>query len=148
MFLSYSRRDENLRKQLETQLKLLQRQGVIASWDDRLIEAGKEWEDQILSNLEKADIILLLVSADFIASDYCYEIEMMHALDRHEEGTARVVPVVVRDVDWSDTPFAKLQALPRDGKAVRLWSDRDAAWRNVVEGIKRAAAELSRTRAK
>ena len=71
---------------------------------------------------------------------------MIRAIERHEEGTARVIPVIVRDVDWSDTPFAKLQALPRDGKPVRLWSDRDAAWRNVVEGIKKAAEELPKTR--
>ena len=146
VFLSYSHKDENLRKQLETRLKLLQRQGVIASWHDRLIGAGQEWKEQISRNLEQADIILLLVSADFIASDYCYDVEMARALARHKTGKARVIPVIVRDVDWSDAPFAKLQALPRDGKAVRLWSDRDAAWRNVAEGIKKAAEELRRTR--
>jgi hypothetical protein len=142
LFCSYCHRDEKLRKQLETQLKLLQRQGVIACWHDRLIGAGQEWKAQISRNLEQAHIILLLVSADFISSDYCYDIEMTRALARHEAGEARVIPVVVRDVDLSDVPIAKLQVLPRDGRAVTLWSNRDAAWRNVVEGIKRAAEEL------
>ena len=146
VFLSYSHKDEYLRQQLETRLKLLQRQGVIVSWHDRLIGAGQEWKEQISRNLEQADIILLLVSADFIASDYCYDVEMGGALARHETGKAWVIPVIVRDVDWSNAPFAKLQALPRDGRAVRLWPDRDAAWRNVAEGIKKAAEELWRTR--
>jgi internalin A len=146
LFCSYCHKDETLRRQLEIHLSLLHRHGVIASWHDRQIGAGQEWKEQISSNLERADIILLLVSADFMASDYCYDIEMRRALERHEEGTARVIPVIVRDVDWSVAPFSKLQALPRNGKAVRRWSDRDAAWRNVVEGIKTAAVELRKTR--
>jgi internalin A len=145
LFCSYSHKDEELRKQFEVHLKLLERRGVISSWHDRLIGAGQEWKDQISENLEQADIIVLLVSADFIASDYCYDIEMTRALERHEGDEARVIPVIVRDVDWSDAPFHKLQGLPRNGKAVRLWPDRDAAWRNVVEGIKAAAADLRRT---
>jgi len=145
LFYSYCHKDELLRKELEIRLKPMQRKGVITSWHDRLIEAGQEWRTQISRNLEQADIILLLVSADFIASDYCYDIEVIRAIERHEEGAARVIPVIVRDVDWSDSPFAKLQPLPRDGKAVRLWSNRDAAWRNVVEGIKKAAEELRKT---
>ena len=119
---------------------------MISSWHDRLIGAGHEWKDQISKNLEQADIIVLLVSVNFIASDYCYDIEMTRALERHEAGEARVIPVIVRDVDWSDAPFRKLQALPRNGKAVKQWPDRDAAWRNVVEGIKAAATDVRRTK--
>jgi internalin A len=148
LYCSYSHRDERLHSQLESHLKLLQHRGVISSWHDRLIEAGQEWKNLISNNLEKADIILLLVSPDFIASDYCWDIEMTRALERHEMGEARVIPVIMRNVDWSRTPFAKLQALPRDGKAVRLWSNRDSAWRNVVEGIEEAVAELKRSRRK
>ena len=146
LFCSYCHKDEVLRKQLDTHLKLLQRQGVISSWHDRLIQPGQEWKDQISSNLERADIFLLLVSADFIASDYCWGIEMKRALERHEAGTARIIPVIVRDVNWSPAPFAKLSALPTDGRPVKRWTDRDAAWRNVVEGIEAAANELRRTR--
>jgi internalin A len=92
--------------------------------------------------LERADIILLLVSADFIASDYCYEKEMGRALERHAQGEARVIPAIVRDVNWRIAPFAKLQALPKDGRAVTLWEDRDSAWRNVSEGIERVVEEM------
>jgi internalin A len=94
------------------------------------------------SDLERADIILLLVSADFIASDYCYEKELTRALERHEKGEALVIPVLVRDVNWRIAPFAKLQALPKDGRAVTRWRDRDAAWRNVSEGIERVVEEI------
>jgi internalin A len=142
VLISYSHRDDNLRNELQTHLKLLQRQGIIDAWDDRQIDAGDEWKRKIDDNLERADIILLLVSADFIASDYCYEIEGKRALERHDNNEACVIPVIVRDVNWSGAPFAKLQALPKDGKAVALWPDKDTAWRNVSEGIQRAAEQI------
>jgi internalin A len=142
LFYSYSHKDETLRNELETYLKLWQRQGLLETWHDRKIEAGAEWKQKIDDNLERADIILLLVSADFIASDYCYEKEMGRALERHEKGEARVIPVIVRDVNWRIAPFAKLQALPKDGRAVTLWEDRDSAWRNVSEGIERVVEEM------
>ena len=85
---------------------------------------------------------MLLVSADFIASDYCYEKEMKRALERHARREARVIPVIVRDVDWSLAPFSKLQALPKDGKAVDLWEKKDTAWRNVSEGIKKLVEQM------
>ena len=144
LFYSYSHKDETLRNELEAHLKILHRQGLIAPWHDRQIEAGDEWKHKISDNLERADIILLLVSADFISSDYCYEIEMKRALERHDHNEARVVPVVVRDVNWSGAPFAKLQALPKDGKAVTLWANRDTAWRDVSEGIQRVVAQVKR----
>lgn len=84
------------------------------------------------------------MSADSIASGYCYDKEMKRALERHEGGEAVVIPVVVRDVNWKSAPFAKLQALPKDGKAVALWEDRDPAWRNVSEGIEKVAEDLRR----
>ena len=116
-------------------MKILQRTKVIETWHDRRIMAGDEWKGEIDEHLEAADIILLLVSSDFIASDYCYDVEMGRAMKRHEAGEARVIPVILRNVNWKDAPFAKLQALPKDGKAVMLWGDRDTAWRNVSEGI-------------
>jgi internalin A len=142
LFYSYSHKDEMLRNELETHLKLLQRTGLISVWHDRNIEAGDDWKKQIDENLERADIILLLVSADFIASDYCYEKEMKRALDRHETGEARVIPVIVRDVNWGLAPFAKLQALPKDAKAVMEWPSKDAAWRGVSEGIERIVRQM------
>ncbi|MAG37480.1 MAG: hypothetical protein CL878_14690 [Dehalococcoidia bacterium] len=146
LFYSYSHKDEELRDELETHLKLLERRGVIEPWHDRRIGAGEEWRDQIDEDLEAADIILLLVSADFMASDYCYELETKRAVERHDAGEARVIPVIVRDVARHGAPFSKLQALPTDGKAVRTWPDRDTAWRTVAEGIERAVADLRRSR--
>lgn len=142
LFYSYSHKDENMRNELETHLKLLHRQGLIDSWYDRKIEAGYEWQQNIDENLERADVILLLISADFIASEYCYEKEMMRALEWHKRKEALVIPIILRDVSWNHAPFAGLQVLPKDGLAVTKWPDRDAAWRNVAEGIERAIEGL------
>ncbi len=144
VFFSYSHADEALRDQLEKQLSMLKRQGVIETWHDRRIGAEQEFDHEISAHVEGDDIILLLVSPDFLASDYCYDREMTRALERHESGEAVVIPVIVRDVNWKSAPFAKLQALPKDGKAVALWEDRDTAWRNVSEGIEKVAEELRR----
>jgi internalin A len=146
IFYSYSHKDEHFRNTLETHLKLLHRQKLIEPWHDREIEAGDDWKEQIDDNLERADIILLLISADFIASDYCYEKEMGRALERHERGEARVIPIIVRKTNWRRASFGKLQALPKDGKAVTLWKDRDSAWTDVAQGIQRVVEEMQRNR--
>jgi internalin A len=148
LFISYSRKDETPCNQLETQLKLLQRRGLISIWHDRKIEAGDDWRERIDENLERADIILFLVSADFIASDYCYDKEMRRALKRGEAGETQVIPVIVRDVSWSLAPFGMLAALPTGGKAVMSWSNKDAAWRNVSEGIAQAVEHIRAKRRK
>jgi internalin A len=142
LFISYAHKDESLRAELDAHLKLLQRTGLIQKWDDRLLKPGEEWQQGIDENLERADIILLLVSADFLNSDFCWQEEMEKALQRHEAGEARVIPVIIRDTIWTKAKFAKLQALPREGKAITLWTDRDSAWRNVAEGIQKAAEEI------
>src|SRR5262249_33791208 len=111
---SYSHRHEALRDQLADHLSVLRRNGVINAWHDRRITAGDEWRSQIDAHLESADIILLLVSASFLASDYCYDIEMKRALEHCNAGAARVIPIILRPVDWHGGPYAKLQALPRD----------------------------------
>ncbi len=138
LFYSYSHKDEPLRDEMETHLKILERQRLISSWRDRLIRPGDQWGNEIDRKLESADIILLLVSADFIASDYCYCKEMKRALERGQSGDARVIPVILRDCNWKNAPFAKLQGLPKNVKAVTQWSDRDSAWRDVSEGIEDA----------
>jgi internalin A len=145
LFYSYSHKDESLRDRLSTHLKLLQRQGMIETWHDRNINAGDDWKQKIDDNLERADIVLLLVSADFIASDYCYEKEMKRALERHNNGEAVVIPVIVRDVNWMTAPFARLQGLPQDGLAVTLWPDQDSAWRNVSDGIEKVAMRIRKS---
>lgn len=142
LFCSYSHKDEMLRAELETHLKIMQHQGLIDTWHDRKIEPGDDWKQSIDNNLERAEIILLLISSDFIASDYCFEKEMKRALERHDKNEARVIPVIVRNVSWQSAEFAKLQALPKDGKAVTLWSDRDSAWKDVTDGIAKAVERI------
>ncbi len=97
----------------------------------------EEWAGKIDENFKAADIILLLVSADFIASDYCYDIEMQAALERHAAGEARVIPVILRETDWQQAPFGKLQALPKDGRPITSWPNRDKSWKDVAAGIRR-----------
>ena len=144
IFYSYSHRDEDLRSELEKHLSLLKRNGVIAEWHDRKIVPGAEWSGEIDEHLETADIILLLVSSDFIASDYCYEIEMKRAMERHTQRAARVIPIILRKCDWEGAPFGKLQALPNDGKPIKTWNDMDEAFTDVVAGLKRTIAEITR----
>ncbi len=144
VFYSYSHKDEIYREKLETHLALLRRQGVIRDRHDRRIAPGEEWAGVIDDRLRSAQIILLLISADFIASDYCYDVEMKLAMERDTTGEARVIPIIVRKVDWQTAPFSKLQALPRNGKPIKSWNDEDEAFADIARGIRRAAEELSR----
>jgi len=146
VFFSYSYKDEVLRDELATHLSLMKRHGVIEAWHDREISAGREWANAIDDNLNTADIILLLVSANFLASDYCYDIEMQRAMERHEAREARVIPIILKPVDWSDAPFAKLQALPKNAKAVTTWQDKDEAFLNVAQGIRRVVEEMAKSK--
>lgn len=143
VFFSYSHADEDLRNQLETQLAMLKRQGVIETWHDRRIGAGENIDDAIDEHIDTDDIILLLVSPDFIASNYCYDVEMTRALKRHETGSAIVIPVILRACDWHPAPFGKLLATPRDGKPVTQWPDRDEAFLQIAKAVRDAANRLS-----
>ncbi len=143
VFFSYSHRDEAFRRTLENHLSILRRQGIIQGWSDRDIAAGEEWKTEIDQNLEVADIILLLVSDEFIASDYCWDKEMTRALERHDAHEARVVPIIIKPVDWRKAPFARLQALPKDGRPITTWSNRDEAWLDVARGMRRVAGVLN-----
>jgi hypothetical protein len=142
VFYSYSHKDEELRDQLENHLAMLKRDGVIQGWHDRRISAGQEWGGEIDAHLKSADIILLLISSDFLASNYCYDIEVKLAMERHEAKEARVIPVILRSCDWTTAPFSKVQALPKDAKAVRKWEDQDEAFTDIAKGIRRAAGEV------
>jgi len=145
LFFSYSHEDETFKNKLNKHLKMLQRLNVISAWQDRDISAGSEWEEEILGNLEQADIILLLVSDNFLASDYCWDKEMERALQRHEEGTARVIPIILKPVDgWYQAPFGKLQALPKDAKPISNWSNEDEAYTNIAAGIRKVAENMSK----
>jgi hypothetical protein len=142
IFYSYAHEDEVLRDELEKHLGALKRQGLIVGWHDRRILPGKEWKKEIDEHLNTAQIILLLISADFINSDYCYGIEMKQALKRHKAGEAYVIPIILRPVDWHSSQFSKLQALPTDGKAVTEWSNRDKAFLDISKGIRKVIDEF------
>jgi hypothetical protein len=136
LFYSYSHRDEELRAELEKHLSLLRRSGHISEWHDRRLEPGTEWKGEIDEHLRRAQIILLLISADFLASDYCYDIEMKVALERHDRGEAVVIPVILRPVDWMSAPFARLQGLPKDARPITTWANRDEAFADVARVIR------------
>ena len=142
VFFSYCHADEALRDQLERQLRILQRQGLIETWHDRRIEAGQDFAGEIDAHIEADEIILLLVSPDFLNSDYCYEIEMTRALERHKVGEAIVIPVILRDCLWHGAPFGKLMATPTDGRPVTQWPDIDHAFRLVAEAVQAAAKRI------
>lgn len=145
LFFSYSHADEALRDQLEKQLAMLKRQGVIETWHDRRIGAGENIDHAIDEHINHDEIILLLVSPDFIASDYCYEIEMTRAMERHAAGEAIVIPVILRACDWQQAPFGKLNATPRDGKPITQWPDTDEAFLQVAKAVRGAVERLSKT---
>jgi hypothetical protein len=146
VFFSYSHKDEDLRDELAKHLSILQRQGVIQTWHDRRISAGTEWAGQIDDNMNSADIILLLISSDFLASTYCYDVELKRAMERHEEKSARVIPVILRAVDWQDAPFGKLQALPKDAKPITSWANQDEAFADVAKGIRNGVTDIKSKR--
>jgi hypothetical protein len=144
LFFSYSHDDETYRDQLEKHLALLKHQGLIESWHDRRIGAGMVLDDVIDEKLELADIILLLISSSFMDSDYCYSREMQRAMVRHAEGSARVIPVIVRLCDWHSAAFGKLMAAPKDGKAITTWPNLDEAYTDVAQQIRKVVEALRR----
>jgi len=141
-FYSYASEDEEWRKRIEIHLSTLKRQGLISGWYDRNISAGTERKNEINIHLDEAHIILLLVSPDFIASDYCYSEEMKHAMELHETGGTRVIPIILRSTDWKGTPFEKLQVLPTNALPIAKWADRDDALLDVVQSIRKVIEEL------
>lgn len=138
VFCSYSHKDEPFRQEFEAHVALMRRRGWISMWHDRKILSGDDWAGEIDSNLNLADIVTLLVSADFLNSDYCYDKETAIAMKRREKEGTLVIPVIVRPCDWHDAPFGALQAIPQDGKAVSSWPDRDEAWTDVAQRFKLA----------
>lgn len=142
VFFSYSRKDKELRDELDTHLALLKRRGI-TTWHDCQIVAGSEWEEEINRRIKTADIILLLISSDFIASNYCYEKELPDILKRHEAREVYVIPVLLRPVaGWRQSPFAKLQICPAGGLPVTQWKDKDTAFVDVADSIEEAVNQL------
>jgi hypothetical protein len=142
LFFSYSHNDETFRDELEIHLSLLKRQGIIDTWHDRRILAGNEFEGEISENLENADIVLILVSHYFIGSDYCYDIEMKRALERHKKRETHLIPIILQPCDWKNAPFGKLLALPKDGKPISKYSNPNDAFLEIVEAIRRIAKQV------
>ena len=143
IFYSYAHEDEDLRNQLFKHLSSLRHEGLIVEWHDRQILPGTGWAYEIDSHLNTASIILLLVSPDFIESEYCYKIETARAMQRHEVGEAHVIPIILRPVDWKKTSFRALQVSPVDGKAITTWNNQDEAFEHVAKDVRKVIEKLN-----
>lgn len=142
VFISYARRDEVHRRELDNHLKHLEREGVIEAWSDGLIEPGQEWEASIRERLAAAQIVVLVVSAEFLGSEWCAH-EMAGALERHDAGEARVIPVLLGPCLWKRSPLAKLQMVPRNAVPALTFAHRDEAWSEAAEAIADAAEQIA-----
>ena len=142
VFISYAHEDRALLDKLTAHLSNLRRQGIINPWFDADISAGTEWNTDLNEHLEKAQVILLLISSSFMNSDFSYSKEMLRAMERHRANEARVIPIILRKVDWTDAPFSVLQALPPEAKPVTKWSDTDEAFHEVAKGMRRAIQDM------
>jgi tetratricopeptide (TPR) repeat protein len=142
VFISYSHKDELLRERFLIHLRQLRREGLIELWHDRCIVAGGDWAGTIDENLNSAHIVILLVSADFLASEYCHDVEMKRALKRSRTEATRLLPVILKPCDWQTSLFAKCQALPKEGKPVVDWATEDHGFDDVIKGLRRCIAEL------
>src|SRR5947207_1405773 len=142
LFYCYAREDKSLRDELEKHLSWLKSRYELINWHDREILPGEEWDQVIDAHLKSAHLILLLISPDFMASDYCYGKEMKYALERHKEETCRVIPILLRPTFWEEAPFSSLQLLPTDALPITRWQDRDEAFQDVVTEISRTIKDL------
>jgi hypothetical protein len=145
IFLSYAHDDEAMKSELDDHLIALKKNNSIEVWQDRMIKAGDVWDEEIKNALATADIILLLISVDFNNSKYIWENELNVALERHQRKEARVIPVILRTCDWTDMPYAKLQALPTGAKPVSSFPDHDVAYTDIARGV-RTVVEYMLTR--
>jgi hypothetical protein len=141
LFISYSHRDEKALERLHTHLAMLRREGAITAWYDREILAGANIDNEIDGNLSDSDIFFALVSPDFLDSKYCYEREMAKALERHDEGSLRVIPIILEPCDWNSSPLGKLKALPKDGKPISTWANQNVAYLGIVEELRRVLGQ-------
>ncbi len=144
IFISYAHKDEIYKDKLVTSIANLKRQGYVSAWEDRQIPIGGEWDKHIKTELNDADVILMLISMDFIASEYCFDVEVAKAIERHNnpDDNARVVPIIIRPADWQDTAFARLQALPKGALPVSKWDDEDEAYLDIVNQLKKLIKDM------
>ena len=137
VFISYSHADEAVLRRLHTHLAMLQREGSISEWHDRAILAGDKIDQVIDDELGRADIFLPLVSPDFLASHYCYDREMLQAIEQQEKRRTRIVPVIVEQCDWLNSPLKIYKAVPRDGKPIAEWTNQNNALYDVVSELRK-----------
>ncbi|MGZ6280137.1 MAG: toll/interleukin-1 receptor domain-containing protein [Ktedonobacteraceae bacterium] len=142
VFYSYSHKDKIYQGKLKTHLSVMRRQGFISDVSDQDILPGQVWSDEINKHLKTADVILLLVSPDFIESDYCYSVEMEYAIQRHDAGEAFIIPIILRPCEWKHSPLGKFHALPTRGKPVVQWTRQDEAFNDIAQGIRRVVNNL------
>jgi hypothetical protein len=142
IFISYSHTDIDLASQLDTHLAALRREGLVATWFDRQIGPGDQWRETIDERLNRAAVVLILVSANFIASDYCWDVELRRAMERHAAGSARIIPVILRDCDWQHLPFSAFQVVPTAGRPVASWPDTHEAIADVVRSVRSAVLDV------
>lgn len=141
-FISYAHNDEAARRLLEIHLTPLRLEGLLDEWHDRLIQPGTDWKSVIDKHLDCANLILLLVSPDFLNSEYCLGVETKRAMQLHEMGTARVVPILLRACQWEHTSIGKLQALPTGAVPVSEWSDVNTAYKDIADGLRGSCRDL------
>lgn len=147
VFISYSHKDEEFRAELDGHMALLRREQLVDIWSDHCIRPGEALDPAISAELEAADLVLMLVSKDFIQSNYCFDVEMTRALARHAAGEAEVVPIILRPCDWESSPLGKLKALPKDAKPVTKWPSFDDAFLDVVKQLRAMLTALHKGRA-
>jgi hypothetical protein len=127
-------------------LRPLEREGLVISWFDGNISPGRNIDSEILGQLRTADIMLCLVSAAFLASDYIYSREVGIALARHKAGELQIIPVILRPSEWDRSPLRFLRALPKDGRPITRWPDRHEALLDVVRGIRQTVESMGNRR--
>lgn len=142
LFISYSHKDEGIKSELVNHLSGMKRMGLISEWNDRKILPGEEWDTIIKNKIEQADVILFLISSDFMASDYINDVEIKKAIDRYQQKSVKIVPIIVRPCDFESFPVSQYQALPKDAKAISLWDDKDEALLDVVKSLKKLLQQL------
>lgn len=141
LFISYAHEDEKWRAKLAPNLGLLVREGLVEVWSDLQIVAGTKWDEEIKKKLEEADLYLFLMSVDLLHSDYVQDVELPIARKRHEEKKARLIPVVVRKCGWTRY-VGDVQGLPTAGRPIKQWPDKDQAFFDVEEGLRKTIEEM------
>ena len=135
VFCSYSHEDKQYLSDLKKHVTELERQKLISVWTDQEIIPGGQFEKEIAENLDSCDLFICLVSSSFLASRYCIEKELQKALDRHADGTIKILPIIVRPSDWLNSELKDLKAVPTDGKAISTWQNTDSAYLDVVSSV-------------